>query len=81
MSKPVTISRSSATKLPNSWSNRGRDEYLHPDAYATLSRALNIAVADTGVNFQIWDALRDLDEQVARLKQNYRRVSRGRSKS
>lgn len=82
MSKPVTLSRSAATKLPNSWSNRGRDEYLHPDAYASLTRALNIAVADTGVNFQIYDALRDMDEQIALLKQNYTKTNhKGKARS
>src|SRR5690625_550932 len=39
------------------------------------------AVAETGSYFSVWDAYRSMDEQVAMLKRNYTRVSRGRSKS
>src|SRR5690625_4959048 len=39
------------------------------------------AVADTNTYFPVWDAYRSMDEQVAMLKRNYTRVSRGRSKS
>lgn len=72
------IPTSNLAALPKSWSNRGRDEYLRRDAFESLSRALNRAVADSGENFQIWDAYRSLSEQVSMLKQNYYAVSGGR---
>ncbi|GAA1714367.1 peptidoglycan-binding protein [Brachybacterium phenoliresistens] len=63
------------TALPTSWSNQGRDEFLREDAAASLSRAMARAVADTGVNFQIWDAYRSLAEQEAMLRRNYTRTT------
>lgn len=72
------IPTSNLSALPKSWSNRGRDEYLRRDAFESLSRALNRAVADSGENFQIWDAYRSLSEQVAMLQKNYYAVGGGR---
>lgn len=72
------IPTSNLAALPKSWSNRGRDEYLRRDAFESLSRALNRAVADSGENFQLYDAYRSLTEQVALLKRNYYAVSGGR---
>ena len=72
------IPTSNLAALPKSWSNRGRDEYLRRDAFESLSRALNRAVADSGENFQIYDAYRSLTEQVSMLKRNYYAVSGGR---
>lgn len=72
------IPTSNLSALPNSWSNKGRDEYLRKDAYESLSRALNRAVADSGANFQIYDAYRSLAEQVSILKEYYYAVRGGR---
>ena len=72
------IPTSNLAALPKSWSNKGEQEYLRMDAYESLSRALNRAVADSGENFQIWDAYRSLTEQVAILKEYYYAVSGGR---
>ena len=67
-----------ASKLPASWSNKNKTEWLERGAYEALSRALNRAVADTGVNFSIWSAGRSKAEQVALFKQNYAPAGRGR---
>ena len=66
------------SKLPASWSNKNKIEWLDRGAYEALSRALNRAVADTGVNFSIWSAGRSKAEQVALFKQNYAPAGRGR---
>ena len=47
--------------LPKSWSNQDRQEYLTKSAYASLSRMIARAVAETGVNFQIYDAYAEGD--------------------
>lgn len=67
--------------LPLAFSNKREQEYLTTAAYASLVRMMLRAVAETGSYFSIWDAYRSLAEQVAMLKQNYTKVSRGRSKS
>ena len=67
--------------LPLAFSNKREREYLTSAAYASLVRMMLRAVADTGSYFSVWDAYRSMDEQVAMLKRNYTRVSRGRSKS
>ena len=67
--------------LPLAFSNKREREYLTSAAYASLVRMMLRAVADTNTNFSVWDAYRSMDEQVAMLKRNYTRVSRGRSKS
>lgn len=72
------IATSNLTGLPKSWSNKNEKEHLRKDAYESLTRALNRAVADSGENFQIWDAYRSLSEQVAMLKRNYYAVRGGR---
>lgn len=66
------------SKLPASWSNKNKIEWLERGAYEALSRALNRAVADTGVNFSVWSAGRSKAEQVALFKQNYAPAGRGR---
>ena len=63
-------------KLPRSWSNKGKVERLRVDAYESLTRTLNRAVAETGVNFQIWSALRTKKDQVALFRANYRDTGR-----
>ena len=67
--------------LPLAFSNKREQEHLTKNAYASLVRMMLRAVADTGSYFSVWDAYRSMDEQVAMLKRNYTRVSRGRSKS
>lgn len=67
--------------LPKSWSNKKQTERLRADAYGSLTRMLNRAVADTGVNFAIWSALRTKADQVALFKANYTPTSRGRKYS
>lgn len=72
---------SSLVALPTSWSNKREVERLDARAAASLSRMMLRAVAHTGSNFSVWDAYRDLAEQVAMLRQNYRPVDRARSLS
>ena len=69
------------SKLPASWSNKNKIEWLERGAYEALSRALNRAVADTGVNFSIWSAGRSKAEQAALFKANYAPAGRGRKLS
>ena len=75
------IPTSKLTKVPNQWNTKNRTEHLENSAYASLSRMIARAVAETGSIFNLNDAYRDFDEQVAMLKKNYTRVSRARSKS
>lgn len=67
--------------LPLAFSNKREREHLTSAAYASLVRMMLRAVADTNTNFSVWDAYRSMDEQVAMLKRNYTKVSRGRSLS
>ena len=66
------------SKLPASWSNKNKIEWLERGAYEALSRALNRAVADTGTNFSVWSAGRSKAEQIALFKKNYAPAGRGR---
>ena len=79
----LTLSRGDdrLVDLPTSWSNAGRKEQLQRAAAESFSNLVALAVAKSGANFQLYDALRPIEEQIAMLEQNYRRVSRGRSKS
>ena len=72
------IPTKSLAKLPNSWSNKGRDEYLTREAYASFSRMIARAVAETGANFQIYDAYRSFAEQVKWLKAYYEPARAGK---
>ena len=58
--------------LPAAWSNKRKVERLRADAYASLTRMLSRAVAETGVNFSIYSALRTTAEQHALFVANYR---------
>ena len=58
--------------LPTSWSNKRKAERLRADAYASLTRMLSRAVAETSVNFSIYSALRTTAEQHALFVANYR---------
>lgn len=75
------IPTSQLAALPKVFSNKRETEHLTKSAFASLVRMMLRATAATGSFFSIWDAYRSLDEQVTMLKQNYTRVSRGRSKS
>lgn len=77
----LTLSRGDKrlVDLPTSWSNQGRNEQLQKAAAESFSNLVALAVAESGSNFQLYDALRPIEEQIALLKRNYRRVSRGRS--
>ena len=57
--------------LPTSWSNKRKAERLDAAAYASLTRMLPRAVAETGVNFSIYSALRTTAEQHALFVGNY----------
>lgn len=68
--------------MPKAWSNKNEVERLRADAYESLTRMLNRAVAETGVNFNITSAYRTRAEQVALFKANYvytGRTSKGQS--
>jgi peptidoglycan hydrolase-like protein with peptidoglycan-binding domain len=58
--------------LPANWGSRDQVEKLTPAAADSLSRMIARAVAETGVNFQLNDAYRSYDEQIALFKANYR---------
>ncbi|WME22159.1 peptidoglycan-binding protein [Brachybacterium sp. GU-2] len=79
----LTLSRNDKrlVDLPTSWSNAGRHEQLQREAAESFSNLIALAVAKSGANFQLYDALRPIEEQIAMLQRNYRRVSRARSKS
>lgn len=62
--------------LPASWSNKRKVERLRADAYASLTRMLTRAVAETGVNFSIYSALRTTAEQHALFVKNYRNTGK-----
>lgn len=75
------IATKNLVALPAAFSNKREIEHLTTAAYASLVRMMLRATAETSSYFSVWDAYRSLDEQIAMLKLNYRRVSRGRSKS
>lgn len=72
------IPTSHLSALPTSWSSRGREEYLANSAFASFSRMIARAVAETGVNFQVYDAYRPYAEQVKWLKEYYEPHRAGR---
>ena len=79
----LTLSRDDArlVDLPTAWSNRERPEQLQRTAAESFSNLAALAVAKSGANFQLYDALRPIEEQIELLQRNYRRVTRGRYKS
>lgn len=62
--------------MPERWSNKRKVERLRADAFASLTRMLSRAVAETGVNFSIWSALRTTAEQHALFIANYRNTGK-----
>lgn len=75
----LTLSRGDhrLVDLPSSWSNRGRREQLQRAAAESFSNLIAIAVADSGTNFQLYDALRPLEEQEEIFFDRYRRTGWG----
>ena len=73
----LTLSRGDdrLVDLPTSWSNAGRHEQLQREAAESLSNFLALAVAKSGSNFQLYDALRPLEEQEAIFFDRYRRTN------
>ena len=67
--------------LPKSWSNRNRDEKLRRDARDSFSRMIARAVAETGTNFQVYDALRTRAEQIAMFTKHYYNTGRSYKKN
>ena len=59
------------SSMPAVWSNKRKVERLRSDAFASLTRMLSRAVAETGVNFSIYSALRTTAEQHALFVGNY----------
>ena len=78
----LTLSRDDArlVDLPTASSNRERPEQLQRTAAESFSNLAALAVAKSGANFQLYDALRPIEEQIELLQRNYRRVTRGRYK-
>lgn len=58
--------------MPTAWSNKRKAERLRKDAFESLTRMMSRAVAETGVNFSIYSALRTNAEQHALFVKNYR---------
>lgn len=73
----LTLSRDDhrLVDLPTSWSNKNRHEQLQREAAESFSNLVAIAVADTGTNFQLYDALRPIEEQEAIFFDRYRRTN------
>lgn len=73
----LTLSRNDSrlVDLPRSWSVRNRREQLQKAAAESLSNLVAIAVAETNTNFQIYDALRPIEEQEAIFFDRYRRTN------
>ena len=75
----LTLSRvrSRAREPSTSWSNAGQHEQLQRDAAESLSNVLALAVAKSGANFRLYDALRTLEEQESIFFDRYRRTGWG----
>lgn len=72
------IPTSQLSALPKRWSNQNRQEYLTKSAFASFSRMIARAVAESGTNFQVYDAYRTYAEQVKWLKEYYEVARPGR---
>ena len=77
----LTLSRvrSRAREPSTSWSNAGQHEQLQRDAAESLSNVLALAVAKSGANFRLYDALRTLEEQESIFFDRYRAPAGARS--
>lgn len=73
----LTLSRDDKrlVDLPTSWSNAGRKEQLQREAAESFSNLVALAVAKSGTNFQLYDALRPLEEQEEIFFDRYRRTN------
>ena len=70
----LTLSRNDSRlrDLPPSWSNKNRHEQLQKAAAESFSNLVALAVAKSGANFQLYDALRPLEEQKSIFFDRYR---------
>src|SRR5690625_2889286 len=71
----LTLSRNDKrlVDLPTSWSNKNRREQLQREAAESFSNLVALAVAKSNTNFQLYDALRPIEEQKAIFFDRYRR--------
>lgn len=73
----LTLSRDDdrLVDLPSSWSNAGRKEQLQRAAAESFSNLVALAVAKSGTNFQLYDALRPIEEQESIFFDRYRKTN------
>src|SRR5690625_295513 len=73
----LTLSRNDKrlVDLPTSWSNKNRHEQLQKAAAESFSNLAALAVAKSNTNFQLYDALRPLEEQKEIFFDRYRRTN------
>ena len=75
----LTLSRNDKrlVDLPTSWSNKNRHEQLQREAAESFSNLVALAVAKSNTNFQLYDALRPIEEQKEIFFDRYRRTNWG----
>src|SRR5690625_5094370 len=75
----LTLSRNDKrlVDLPTSWSNKNRREQLQREAAESFSNLVALAVAKSNTNFQLYDALRPIEEQKEIFFDRYRRTNWG----
>ena len=75
----LTLSRNDKrlVDLPTSWSNKNRHEQLQRKAAESFSNLVALAVAKSNTNFQLYDALRPIEEQKEIFFDRYRRTNWG----
>lgn len=75
----LTLSRNDSrlVDLPNVWSVKNRREQLQKAAAESFSNLIAIAVADSNTNFELYDALRPIEEQKSIFFDRYRKTSWG----
>lgn len=75
----LTLSRgdSRLVDLPTIWSVKNRHEQLQRSAAESFSNLIAIAVADSNTNFQLYDALRPIEEQKEIFFDRYRKTNWG----
>ena len=73
----LTLSRNDKrlVDLPTSWSNKNRHEQLQRKAAESFSNLVALAVAKSNTNFQLYDALRPIEEQKEIFFDRYRRTN------
>ena len=75
----LTLSRNDKrlVDLPTNWSNKNRREQLQREAAESFSNLVALAVAKSNTNFQLYDALRPIEEQKEIFFDRYRRTNWG----